>query len=142
TTSLRRQVRQETPLAALAQGLKVAARDRHIRVIVLLFGAKGLGRGSLNVLLVAVPLELLALPHSGAGYLTAAVGAGGVIGATAAPRLVGDARLAAVMGLGLAVFGLPWLGIVALPAPAVAAIAIVAVGVGNTLIDVGGLSVL
>ena len=126
------------PLRAVREGLEVVAKDVNLRLTAWLFAAKNLGRGSLNVLLVIVPLELLGLPSSGIGWLSAAIGLGGVSGGMVAALLVGRRRLVGPMAAGLALWGLPLLVLAEHPVPGVALAALVVIGIGNTLTDVAG----
>ena len=70
-----------------------------------LFGAQIFVRGLLNVLLVAASVQLLGLGEQGLGLLTAAMGAGGFVGALLAMTLVGRARVAPFFTLGLILWG-------------------------------------
>jgi MFS family permease len=106
----------------------------------LLFGVgfgQTLTRGFLNVFLVVIALELLDTGDSGVGGLMAAVGAGAVAGSLGASMLVSGRRLAALAGIGVALWGLPLTLCGLLPhAPAVLAFMCV-IGIANALIDVG-----
>jgi MFS family permease len=126
------------PSRSLRDGFRIVEADVQLSLASLLFAAKNLGRGALSVLLVTVPLAVLGLGSSGVGWLTAAVGAGGVSGGLVAAWLVGRRRLAWPMALGLALWGLPLLGLAARPHLAIAIVGLVIVGVGNTLTDVAG----
>ena len=72
-----------------------------------LFWAQVFVRGLLNVLLVAASVQLLGLGEQGLGLLTAAMGAGGFVGALLAMTLVGRARVAPFFTLGLILWGTP-----------------------------------
>jgi hypothetical protein len=95
----------------------------------------------LNVLIVVAALGTLHMGESGVGVLTAAIGAGGFVGSLVAMRLVGR-RLAAAIGIGLILWGVPIAAIGAVPKP-VAAVAFLAVlGGGNAIFDVAIYTVL
>jgi MFS family permease len=130
--------RPARPLRAMREGLEIVARDVNLRLAAWLFAAKNFGRGSLNVLVVLVPLVLLGLPSSGIGWLSAAIGLGGVSGGMVAAVLVGRRRLVGPMAVGLALWGLPLLAFTAHTVLGVALAALVIVGIGNTLTDVAG----
>jgi hypothetical protein len=98
-------------------------------------------RGCLNVLIVVAAYQVL---HGGAtevGYLTAAIGAGGLIGALGAVSLHGD-RLASPFAWALVFWGIP----IALMAPLPYAAAVIgllaAVGAANSVVDVSGFTLL
>jgi MFS family permease len=106
----------------------------------LLFGI-GLGqtitRGFFNVFVVVMALELLDTGDSGVGLLTAAVGVGAVAGSLGASMLVRGRRLAAVVGIGVMLWGLPLTLSGLLPYEAVVLAMMCAIGVGNALVDIG-----
>lgn len=57
-------------------------------------GAQGFLEGAVDVLIVLLAIDVLALGEQGAGYLNAAIGAGAVAGGLASSALVGRVRLA------------------------------------------------
>ncbi len=61
----------------------------------------------MDVLFVATAIDLLGIGNSGAGYLSSAFGAGGVVGAGAAVLLVGRRRLTPPLALGSLLFDFP-----------------------------------
>jgi hypothetical protein len=122
----------------LADGLAAVRSSTQLQLAAAMFAAKNLARGALNVLVVVVPLELLGLQNSAVGWLTAAIGAGGVIGGMAATSLVGRNRMAGPMALGLAVWGAPLLALGLEPGLVVALAGLAVLGSGNTVTDVAG----
>jgi CRP-like cAMP-binding protein len=105
-----------------------------------LFCAQTFVRGVLTVLLVAVSVELLGLGESGVGFLTAAMGAGGLIGAVLSFALVARRHLALPFSLSLAGWGLP-IALIGLAPISILAFAWLAlVGIANATLDVAGLS--
>ena len=72
-----------------------------------MFGAQTLIRGVLGVLLVVVAIDLLDIGEAGVGVLTAAFGAGGLVGALAGVWLVGRGGLGRPFQYALAGWGLP-----------------------------------
>jgi MFS family permease len=125
-----------------AAGFRVIGEDRRLRLLVGLYTAQTLVAGALNVLIVVCAIELLDLGEPGVGYLNSAVGIGGLIGAGAALALVGRRRLAADFGVGLVLWGLPIAAIALWPEPAAAVLLLAVVGIGNTVVDVAGLTLL
>ena len=121
---------------------RASGRWRHLagpRLVVFALGLQTLVRGLLTVLLVVAAIELLGLGEPGVGALNAAMGLGGLLGAVGAITLAGRDRLTPAFGLALAGWGAPIAVIGLLVHPAVALVAMVAVGVSNALIDVSGL---
>ncbi len=128
--------------AELLEGFRVVGGDRRLRLIIGLFGAQTIVSGAISVLIVVMALELLGLGNGGVGTLNASVGVGGVLGSLVAFALVGRGKLASDFALGLMLWGVP-IAVIGLWINATVAIAmLVLVGVGNTLVDVAGLTLL
>jgi MFS family permease len=120
-----------------AEGYRALWRYRDARAAVGIGLAQVFTRGCLTVFLVVVALDLLEMGESGVGVLTAAVGAGAVLGSLGVSAFASGRRLAAIEGVGVALWGLPLILSGALPhEPAVLALMCV-VGIGNALVDVG-----
>jgi hypothetical protein len=136
------QRREPHPHAPVLGGFRAIAADHGARIVVLLFAAQMLVAGAMNVLLVIAAIELLHTGKRGVGYLTAAVGIGSLAGVVGAAVLVGSRRLATGFGLGLVLWGVPLALIAAWPSRWVALAALVVAGVGFTLGDVAGFTVL
>jgi hypothetical protein len=113
-----------------------------LRLIVGLYGAQTLVAGALNVLIVIVSLELLDMGEAGIGFLNSAIGVGGLAGGFAAMTLLTRNKLASDFAVGLVLWGLPIALIGVFPEPVVALLLLSAVGVGVTLVDVAGLTLL
>lgn len=139
---LRREQPRQGGLALLLGGARLLREHPHAALLLGLFGAQVLVRGLLNVLLVVVAVDLLAIGEQGVGYLNGAIGAGGFLGALAAMTLVGHARLAPPVFAGLVLWGTPILFIGLLPSTPVAVLSLVVLGGGNALLDVAGFTLL
>jgi MFS family permease len=123
-------------------GFTTIARDPRLRLIVGLYGAQTLVAGALNVLIVVSALELFDFGESWIGFLNSAVGVGGLLGGLGALALLGRNRLASDFAVGLLLWGLPILLIGVFPEPPLALLLLGIVGVGVTLVDVAGLTLL
>ncbi|HEY8646524.1 MAG TPA: MFS transporter [Gaiellaceae bacterium] len=138
--------REETaPRSAAAEalaGFRAVLADRNLRVIMGLFGAQTVVAGAMGVLVVVSALRLLDLGTAGVGWLYAATGVGGIIGAGVTLALVGRKRLAGDFGVGLLLWGLPFLVLGIWPNAVVALLMLGVLGIGNTLVDVSGLTLL
>jgi MFS family permease len=110
-------------------------------VIVTLMVAQAFVRGCLNVLIVVAAFELLGGSGGTVGLLTAAIGAGGVIGAIASSTYHGN-RLARVFALSLFGWGLPIALVAPSPEVAVAFVLLAIVGAANSVEDVSGFTLL
>jgi hypothetical protein len=107
-----------------------------------LFGAQTVVAGAMGVLVVVSALRLLDLGTAGVGWLYAATGVGGIIGAAVTLVLVGRKRLAGDFGIGLLLWGIPFLVMGIWPNAVVALLMLGVLGIGNTLVDVSGLTLL
>ena len=94
-------------------------------------------RGCFSVLVVVVAIDVLGVGDAGVGVLTAAVGAGAVIGSLAMSLFADGRRLAAMLGIGVTLWGLPLAVVGAVPRESVILPMLTAVGVGNAMVDVG-----
>jgi MFS family permease len=126
----------------LLAGFRTIARERRLRLLVGLFAAQTFVDGMLNVLIVVVALKLLDTGTAGVGFLNSAVGIGGLLGALAAAALVGRRRLAADFGLGIFIWGVPIALVAVWPNQVFALVLLGVVGIGNTLVDVSGMTLL
>jgi MFS family permease len=129
-------------LREAAKGFRAIAVQPGLRVVVSLYAAQTLVAGAFGVLIVVTALDLLSQGEGAVGYLNAASGVGGLVGATLAFGLVGRRRLAADFGLGVVLWGAPIALIGAWANVPVALVALGVVGLGNTLVDVAGLTLL
>ena len=124
-------------MAEVAEGIRTIVRNRDLALLNGLAIAQTFTRGALTVFIVVVALDLLRIGEPGVGTLTAAVGAGAVIGSLAASLLVGSRRLARWFGIGIALWGLPIALIPLFPQEASALILLACVGFANALVDIG-----
>ncbi|MBA3412161.1 MAG: MFS transporter [Actinobacteria bacterium] len=125
-------------LRETSEGFRAIVADRRLTVLTGLFAAQTFVDGALGVLVVVLALETLDLGASGVGYLNSVLGVGGIIGGIAAAALVARARLGTDFGAGIILWGLPLVLIGIWPEPLVAIFALTLVGLGNTIVDVSG----
>ncbi|MDQ3451532.1 MAG: MFS transporter [Actinomycetota bacterium] len=123
-------------------GIRVVGRSRDLVLIMGLAMAQSFTRGALTVLTVVLAIELLGSGEAGAGILTAAIGAGAVLGSFAASLLVDTRRLGGWFAVGVALWGLPVTLIGVFPHEVAALGLLACVGVGNSLIDLAGFTLL
>lgn len=129
-------------LASALEGVRAVGRDRDLRLLMGLAAAQSFTRGALTVLTVVVAIDLLGTGEPGVGLLTAAVGAGAVLGSLGASLLVSTKRLGAWFAVGVALWGLPVTLIGVVPEQANALLMLAFVGVGNSLIDLAGFTLM
>jgi len=124
------------------EGIRAVSRDADLALIIALAAAQSLTRGALTVLTVVVAIDLLGTGEPGVGVLTAAIGAGAVLGSLGASLLVGTQRLGTCFAVGVVLWGLPvtLMGVVPYRLAALGLLA--CVGVGNALIDLSGFTLL
>jgi predicted MFS family arabinose efflux permease len=127
--------RSRGPLRDIAAGVASLVRIARPAGYVVLGFAQAFVRGALLVLLVVVALDVLSLGNGAVGWLNAAIGAGGLIGAALAARLAHLTRLGRCFVLGVALWGLPLVALGVISTPAAAYLALVVVGAGNAVED-------
>jgi MFS family permease len=123
-------------------GLRALRERPTAGVIISAVAAQTFVRGLLTVLIVSVAVGPLGLGEGGVGYLNAAIGAGGLIGAITAMALVGRRRLAGPFVFSLAAWGIPITLVGLITTPLAAVLLLAAVGVANALLDVTGFSLI
>ena len=111
-------------------------------LVIVDFVTQSLVRGMLIALIVVASLELLDLGDAGIGWLNAAIGLGGLIGAVGAASLGGHVRLSRVFALSLALWGLPIAVMGAWPVALVAIGAMIVTGLSNASLDIAGFTIL
>ena len=131
------QARAGAPSAQAIEGIRAIAADRALALLTALTTLQTFIRGALTVFTVVVAIKLLGSGAAGVGVLTAAVGAGAIVGSLSAALLVGRGGLARWFGIGVALWGAPLAVIGVLTHLGTAIIMLAIVGIGNALVDVG-----
>ena len=119
----------------LAAGFRTIARAPRPRLVVFLIVAQTFVRGCLNVLIVVAAFQVFDAGGAAVGYMTAAIGVGGLIGAVGALTL-GGRRLAVTFGLSLAFWGVPIMLLASWPNLVPAILLLAVVGAANSVEDV------
>ena len=128
--------------AEIAAGFRALGSESDARVIVALYFSQTVVAGALRVLIVVTALDLLDVGNSGLGFLNAALGVGGLLGIGVTVGLVGRQRLAADFGIGLVLIGAGLALIGVWPTVLGTVILLAIFGVGNTLVDVSGVTLM
>jgi len=123
-------------------GFTMLAREERPRSVVVLLGSAAVLWGALDVLLVVLAIDALSMGQSGVGFLNAAIGAGGMVGAGLSAFLIGRSRLAAPFGAGLLLWGGALAAIGLLPLPLVAMLLLALAGMGRVVMEVAGRTLL
>lgn len=119
-------------------GFRTIGADKDLRLLTALYGAQAFVGGALNVLIVVSALELLDIGESGVGFLNSAFGVGGLLGTLLALALVARQRLASDFMLGIVLWGVPLVAMGLWPSPLVAFLLLCLIGVGETVVEVAG----
>jgi MFS family permease len=122
-------------------GIRTVARTPRARLVVALIFAQTFVRGCLNVLIVVAAFQVLDAGGEAVGYMTAAIGVGGLVGGLGAMTL-GGRRLAAAFGLALVFWGLPLMLFGPWPELGVALLLLAVVGAANSVEDVAAFTLL
>ena len=129
------EIDRESLRQMITDGFRTVVRARSARLVVGLIVAQTFVRGCLNVLIVVAAFQIFDGGAAQVGYLTAAIGAGGLIGALGAMTL-GGRRLAAPFGLSLVFWGVPITLMAPRPYFAGAVVLLAIVGAANSVEDV------
>lgn len=136
----RRELAASTIAAERLAGFTTLGEHPSLRVMLLLFTAQTTLFGALQVYIVVMALDLLDLGDGGVGYLNAAIGIGAFVGAVGALSLTGARRLSPAFLIGLVFTGLPLVAVGLWNELAVATAALLIIGIGNSFVDVAGLT--
>ena len=126
---------RESAKHMVVAGFRAIARAPRARLLVGLVAAQTFVRGCLNVLIVVAVFQLLDGGAAEVGYLTAAIGAGGLAGAVGSMALDGR-RLAVSFGLALVFWGVPLVLLAPRPSLAAGIVLLAVVGAANSVEDV------
>jgi CRP-like cAMP-binding protein len=131
-----------TALAESLAGFRMLSREPAARTLVGVLGAQFVAIGALDVLYVVLALSVLGLGGSGAGYLNAAFGAGGVAGIAVTAALVGRRRLLPPLVVAVAAWSAAFALLAAWPTTLGALLLLAAAGASRSLFDVAGRTIL
>lgn len=133
-----RRVDAEDVAQEMLGGFRTLRHEDDVRLLVLLLSARIVVIGALDILYVATAIDLLDIGQQGVGYLAAAAGVGGIIGAAAFATAVRHDRLAGPLLGGALLFGLPIAAIAGVPEVAATLALVVATGAGRSISAVSG----
>ena len=126
----------------LLEGWRCILGEPHLRVVIGLFSVQTFVAGMFNVLVVVLAIEVLELGTPGVGILDGAVGVGALLAVLVAAGIASRGRLATSFGAGLLLWGAPLVLVALVPKTAVVIPLLLLCGVGNTLVDVAGITLL
>jgi MFS family permease len=119
----------------VSSGMRAIWAARDVRLLIGLIAAQAFVRGCLNVLIVVAAFRVLDIGAGAVGYMTAAIGVGGLAGAVGAMTLEGR-PLAVPFGGALVFWGVPLMLIAPRPDIVAAVILLAVVGAANSVEDV------
>ncbi|MBA2768463.1 MAG: MFS transporter [Sporichthyaceae bacterium] len=123
-------------LAGMRLGVQTLTGDRVLGALVLSLLVLTFIYGFELVYLVLVARDLLGMGASGVGYLDAAVGVGGLLGAVVAPRLARSRRPRALIALILTLNAAPMAALAVVRSPVIALLVLAVEGVAALVLDV------
>jgi MFS family permease len=137
----RREIEASTIASEAVAGFTTIGRNPALRVMMVLLTAQTAIAGAVQVFIVIAALEVLDLGEGGVGYLNSAIGIGAFLGAVGAFSLTGARRLSVAFMIGIVLMGLPLVAIGVWPEVVVALLALALMGIGSSLVDVSGLTI-
>jgi MFS family permease len=135
-----RELDASTIAAERIAGFTTLGRQPALRTMVVLLGAQTAIIGAVQVFIVVAAFQLLDIGEGGVGYLNAAIGVGAFIGAVGALSLTGARRLSPAFLFGIILIGLPLVLLGLWQSVTVAVFALALMGIGSSLVDVAGLT--
>ena len=127
---------EEGSVSAALAGFAALRAHAHLRALVGMLAGELLLWGAMDVLLVLLAIDVLALGQGWVGYLNAAFGAGGILGGALAMLLVGRRHMAPPMAVGAVAFGGAFVAIAIWPTALAAVLLLLLSGAGRTVFDV------
>ena len=124
------------PVVAVIAGAADLARIAPPAGLAMLAFSQTFVRGALTVLMVVLAIDVLLIGEAAVGWLTAAMGLGGLLGGVIAGAALSVNRLARGFVAGLVLWGLPLVVLALIPEPITAYLALFVVGIGNAVEDV------
>jgi predicted MFS family arabinose efflux permease len=129
-------------LADVREGFMIVGRDRGVSVLMAVFFLQTVIAGAVSVIVVVLALEELRAGRAWVGYLEAASGIGALLGAALVSQLFTKLRLSTATLSGLVLWGIPLLLVAYVDERVAALLAMGLIGIGDTAIDVSGITLL
>jgi MFS family permease len=123
-------------------GFRAIGRNPALRVLIGFLAAQTFVAGMLQVYIVVTAFDLIDQDQAGVGYLNSAIGIGALVGGVLALALTGARRLSPPFVLGVLGWGVPLVLLGLWPGLVLALVLMALVGVGNSLSDVAGFTLI
>ncbi len=127
-------------LDEVREGLLVVREDRGLLLVIVMFGLQTFIAGAVSVFTVVIALDLLDAGQGWVGILDAMAGIGALAGVAVVTRVTANGRLSTGVVTGLVLWGVPLALIGIWDVRAAAVLAMLLIGVGDTIIDVSSLT--
>ena len=138
----RSEIESSTIASELLAGFRAIGTQPALRVMVGVIAAQYAVAGAVQVYIVVASVELIGFGPSGVGILNSAIGVGAFIGALAALSLTGARRLSPAFMIGMVLWGVPLIILGLWSAAAVAIVLFGLIGIGSSIADVSGLTLI
>jgi MFS family permease len=123
-------------VAETTAGFRSVWADKDLLLVVLELSVQTIIAGAATVFTVVMAVEVLDSGPEGVGYLNSVLGVGAIVGGLVAISRASRHKLAQDMTLGVVLWSLPLLLVTVWASPVTVFAAMVALGVGNPLVDV------
>lgn len=134
----KRELEASTIVSEGLAGFRAIGREPSLRVMIGLLGAQTFVAGAMGVYVVVLAIQTLGLGQGGVGYLESAFGVGAILGGVVAFGLTGARRLSPSFLGGVVLWGAPLVVVALWSHTAVVLIMFGVMGLGNTVLDVSG----
>ncbi len=134
------QLEATTIVSEALAGFRALGQNSALGILTALLTFQTLIFGALNVFIVVMAFDVFDQGAAGVGYLNSVIGVGALIGGVVAISLAGKDRLSPSFAVGFLLAGAPLIVLGVWPAAAAALILLGLLGLGNTVSDVAGLT--
>lgn len=135
------EIEPSTLVSELLAGFRAITSNGPLRLMMVVLTAQTAVAGLVQVFIVVIAIDVLDLGDGGVGFLNSAIGVGALIGAVGALSLTGVRRLTPPFMLGNLMWGLPLIVVGLWPEAGVALLLFGLLGLGNSVADVAGLTI-
>lgn len=132
----------ERASSSVLAGFRTLREQPGPRLVVAVVASAWVLWGAVDIFAVMLAVDLLGLGEGGAGFLIAAIGAGGLLGSFGSLALVGRRRLTVPLLVGLALWGLPLAAVGLLPSVGLAFVFVTIGGALRSILDAAGRTLL